>query len=309
MASQADLVAGLTDGAIARLRHDLETVVTKLRAYFATLLGGFHTDGGSRLSDDDFNRELAAKLEADFSKELEALGYNGALGRLLDTYEEIAAENQTFIADNLGRSFSTGNLRSLSRLATDSVDQLLLRGEEAGKKLREILVAGAHTNAPIADLIAELGDAAEVTFRQAIVEAETQLMAFHRDGLAVESFDAGIDLYLYEGPDDGVTRPFCEALVGKIVTLQDLDGMDNDCDLRPVSRFLGGYRCRHSLSPLALEEAQDMVESRGAGAIGPDCPLARKILVKGMEGPAARAFRERMQGEVVNGKTVRAARG
>jgi hypothetical protein len=302
VASQGDIIDRLTQSAVSRLRVDLGTVIQRLRMTFASLLAKAHTEGG-KLTEDDFNLELAAKLEADFSKTLEAVGYNGALGRLLDTYEEIAAANKTFIADNLGRSFSAANLRSLSRLATDSVDVLLLRGEEAGAKLRAILVTGAHTNAPIADLVTELADRADITFRQALVEAETQLMAFHRDGLAVESFEAGIDLYVYDGPDDGIVRDFCAPLVGKIITLPDLDGMENDGP-QPVSRFLGGFRCRHSLSPISLEEAQDMVERRGAGAIAPGCPLARRILLKGQEGPAAKAFRKRVGEDVAKSRAT-----
>jgi hypothetical protein len=304
--AQSDVIDRLTERALAQLRRDLALVLQSLRREIAERVAKFHGSSGL-LADDDFNVEMAAKLEAEWSRILKAAGYEGALGNLLDSYEEIAKANGVFIEDRLGRSFSSANLRALGRVASGGVDRLLLRGEAAGERLREILVVGGHTNARLDDVLRKLAEAADLSMRQAVVEAETQLMAFHRDGIAVESFEAGIDLFTYDGPDDGITRPFCGPLVGKIVTAQDLDGMDNGTQPKPVSRFLGGFRCRHSLSPLSLEEALEMVEAHGASIIGPECRLARQILLKGKEGPAARAFRLAHRGEVVNGKRVRAA--
>lgn len=292
MASQGDIVDALTQAAVQRFRLDVEEIVGRLRAEFARRLAASRVSGG-RLTEDDLNLELAAKLEAEWSRVLREAGYDGALGKLLDTYEQIAAANGTFIEDRLGRSYSSANLRSLGRLASGGVDRLQQRAGAAGEALREILVVGAHTNARMDDVLRKLAGAAEVSLRQAVVEAETLLMAFHRDGIAVESFDAGIDLFTYDGPDDGITRDFCSDLVGRIVTAQDLDEMDNGTQPRPVSRFLGGWRCRHSLSPISVEEALEMVEAQGARVIAPGARLARQILLKGKEGPAAKALRLR----------------
>lgn len=290
--AQADVIDGLTQQAIRRLRLDVREIITRLRAHFAEALARAHVDGG-RVQSDDWNLELAAKLEAEWGRVLRRAGYDGALGRLLESYEAIAEENGVFIEDRLGRSFSSANLRALGRLAERSVDRLLLRGGEAGAALREILVVAGHTSARVDDVLRKLEGAADLSLRQAIVEAETQLMAFHRDGIAVESFEAGIDLFTYDGPDDGIIRDFCSVLVGKIVTAQDLDEMDNGDQPRPVSRFLGGWRCRHSLSPISLAEAEAMVEAGGARVIALEARLARRILLKGVEGPAAKAYRIR----------------
>ena len=48
--------------------------------------------------------------------------------------------------------------------------------------------------------------------------------------------------------------------------------------------------------------------AEGARVIAPGARLARGILLKGKEGPAAKAFRLRHRGEVVNGKRVRGSR-
>lgn len=303
--AHADVIDTLAQSAVVAFRADVQTIVVRLRAYFAELAGRAHTKDG-KLTADGFNLELAAKLEAGYSAVLKRLGYDAALGDLLDTYEKIAEANGVFIEDQLGASFSSPNLKALARLAEGSVDSLLLRGGAAGSKLRDILVVGANSNAPIAELVQELADSAAVTLNQAVVEAQTQLMAFHRDSIATESQDAGIDLYTYDGPEDGITRPFCDPLVGKIVTLQDLDEMDNgDSSPKPVSRYLGGYRCRHSLSPVSLEEAQALYADAGRSAIGPGCALAMRIVTGKQEGPAAAAFMARNLGEMKRGRVVR----
>jgi hypothetical protein len=303
--AHADVIDTLAQSAVAAFRADLQTVVLRLRKYFASIVAKAHEESGLLVAD-DFNLELAAKLEAEYSAVLKRLGYDAALGDLLDAYERIAKANGTFIADRLGASFSSPNLKALARLAEGSVDHLLLRGGDAGARLREVLVVGGNSNAPVTDVLEQLAASAEVTLNQAVVEAQTQLMAFHRDSLATESQDAGIDLFTYDGPEDGITRPFCDPFVGKIVTLQDLDEMDNgDNQPKPVSRFLGGYRCRHSLSPLSLEEAQDMYANGGRSVIGPGCRLALRIVTGKEEGPAHAAWIARNVGAVKQGKVVR----
>lgn len=305
MAGHADVVDGLALEATARFKADLARLLERVKGYLTELLGRAHLEGG-RLVEDAFNAELAAKLGKEFGATLSELGYDSALAELLDGFDALIEANSAYIDDRLGASFSSPNLRALARLAQGTVDDLLDRGDAIGGRLREIVLVGASSNAPVADLVQDLAAAAGVTLNQAVTEAQTALMAFHRDALATESQAAGIDLFTYDGPDDEVDRPFCALLVGHIVTLQDLDEMDNgENQPKPVSRFLGGYRCRHSLSPISLEEALAMVESEGAEVIGRGCRLARSILLKGKEGPAAAAFLERNLGEVRQGRVVR----
>lgn len=291
----ADQVDALTTAAVRHLRADLVLVVRRLRAELARRLDRAHVDGAGRLVSDDWNAELAAKLEADLSRLLEEAGYDGSIGRLRTTFAAVQEASGAWLQDRLSGSMSRSAERSLTRLVDGTLDALLLRKDAAAERLRKAVVVGLKTNAQIPDLLDDLAEEAGLELRQAIVEVDTQLMGLHRDATATESQAAGIDLYTYEGPDDGITRPFCAPLVGRITTLQDLDAMDpGPSQPRPVSRFLGGFRCRHSLAPISLEEAQAMVKERGTRAIAPESPLARSILLRGKEGPAARSFRERL---------------
>lgn len=304
MASTIDTLIG---EAGATFRRDVGEVLRRLTAYLRQLLAGAKAEGG-RLTKASANLELAAKLARGYAAALREAGYDKALAGLLRSYERIAAATEGVLEDRLGESFSSPNLRALERLAERGIDDLLVRGQEAGERLREIIVHGANGNAPIADLVEKLAEAAGVTLRQAVVEAQTSLMAFHRDGLAVESQENGIDLFEYSGPDDGIIRNFCSLYVGRIVTLQDLDEADNGDQPRPVSRFLGGFHCRHSLSPIRLEEAVARYAAEGRRCIGPGCDLALRIVTGKQVGPAAQAFEARYLGEFKGGRVVRRRR-
>lgn len=51
--------------------------------------------------------------------------------------------------------------------------------------------------------------------------------------------------YLFLGPDDRITRPFCDVCNGYAFTAAQRSGLDNGQGLS-VKRFCGGYNCRHT---------------------------------------------------------------
>lgn len=54
--------------------------------------------------------------------------------------------------------------------------------------------------------------------------------------------------FIYTGPLDSSTRPFCANHVGESYSLAELDKLDNGQGLS-VRTSLGGYNCRHYLVP------------------------------------------------------------
>lgn len=89
-------------------------------------------------------------------------------------------------------------------------------------------------------------------------ELNTALMSFNRAVQARKAEELGFDLFIYTGPDDNVTRPFCEELLERdppIYTIEEINAMDNGQDL-PVLISGGGYNCRHDWRPISLELAK-----------------------------------------------------
>jgi len=83
-----------------------------------------------------------------------------------------------------------------------------------------------------------------------LTEVKTQISSFGRSITAFVAEDAGLDHYLYTGPKDGITRPFCRELIGLVVTKEQMRKLDNGQGLG-VLVYCGGYNCRHSWSPVS----------------------------------------------------------
>jgi hypothetical protein len=284
----------LTEGAVQRLRADIERVIERLAAYLREAAAGLGTEEG-RLSDSPSNVELASKLAGDLGRVLSDLGYDQAVGRLLDDLEAANDLIAGATGDTLGVSYTAASQTSLAAFAVGVVDELLAVKGQAADRLREVLLLGLRTHLPLDRELSDLAEALGVTIRQAANLAETSLMAFQREALVSQAEEAGIDLFVYEGPDDGLTRPFCAEHVDRIYTQGDLDAEENGQGLEPTSRYLGGFRCRHYLSPITVDEAQAMARSSPRIVGGPE---ARAIL-GGRVGAAEERFVEAFRGEVV----------
>lgn len=91
-------------------------------------------------------------------------------------------------------------------------------------------------------------------------ELNTAIMTFNRTVTVSKSQELGFDLFLYIGPDDKITRPFCHEVLSKsppIYTIDEIDGMDNGQGL-PVFSAGGGYNCRHHWRPVSEERAKEL---------------------------------------------------
>ena len=82
-----------------------------------------------------------------------------------------------------------------------------------------------------------------------LTEIKTKISQYGRGLTAIAGAAAELDHYLYTGPMDGITRPFCRALVNKVVSDRQMARLNNGQGLA-VKTSGGGYNCRHSWSPV-----------------------------------------------------------
>ena len=80
-------------------------------------------------------------------------------------------------------------------------------------------------------------------------EVRTKISQFGRSVNMIAADTVGMDHYLYTGPKDGITRPFCRPLINKVVDKTQLSKLNNGQGLS-VRTSGGGYNCRHSWSPV-----------------------------------------------------------
>lgn len=86
-------------------------------------------------------------------------------------------------------------------------------------------------------------------------ELATATSGFNRTVTAMKADQLGLELFLYQGPLDKVTRPFCRARVGKVFSLKEMKTWDNGVGLDPLI-YLGGFNCRHAILPVSTELAR-----------------------------------------------------
>jgi len=110
------------------------------------------------------------------------------------------------------------------------------------------------------------------TFRNLATEIETATSAMSRAVTARKADEAGLTYYRYFGPNDSVTRPFCDYVLGdiaklpkrvqvpvqrdsRVYTRDEIDQMSNGQGL-DVLTYCGGWNCRHQWRPITEEEAK-----------------------------------------------------
>ncbi len=61
--------------------------------------------------------------------------------------------------------------------------------------------------------------------------------------------ELGIEKYMYWGPDDKLTRPFCDQHLGEVHTIEEWKKIDNGQN-GSAATHAGGWNCRHRLVPV-----------------------------------------------------------
>lgn len=117
----------------------------------------------------------------------------------------------------------------------------------------------------------------ERVFRNVETELRTSVMSYNRTMNVKKAVEFGINFFAYRGPDDNITRPFCDYLLGDaaalsrdpkasinaparrsaIYTLDEIRTMRNGQGL-PVMQSGGGYNCRHTWNGISDDRAKQL---------------------------------------------------
>ena len=103
---------------------------------------------------------------------------------------------------------------------------------------------------PKKTMISNLQDRMNQSTGRQLTQIKTQISQYGRSINSVAAKAAGLEHYLYTGPVDGVTRPFCKSLVNLVVTNTQMNRLNNGQGLAVITSG-GGYNCRHSWSPVS----------------------------------------------------------
>ncbi len=133
----------------------------------------------------------------------------------------------------------------------------------------------ATTLQPLSQTVADISRKLDKSVAQAKSIARTEIALFDRLVNAQVAERAELEQWLYLGPIDGLTRPFCRALVGKVIDVEQAQELDNG-GFGNVLVAGGGINCRHrtvavsegyiARRGLTLATAGDIATANAAGA-------------------------------------------
>lgn len=164
-------------------------------------------------------------------------------------YEANAAELD---AQGIPAAFSEQSAASLRAQVDGTLGDIATIADEATAELRTLIEDVVRSAVPPDEALDALVSKLNGKVSQAATLVDTGLAAFDRAVMTQQSTEAGVEWFLYDGPKDKLTRPYCDARVGKRFTLAMLDATPNDVGPNPPSLYCGGYNCRHRLTPLLL---------------------------------------------------------
>ncbi|TXH14438.1 MAG: hypothetical protein E6R03_09245 [Hyphomicrobiaceae bacterium] len=210
------------------------------------------------LEGDKYTAKEAARVLGGLESAVQDAGLSEQFGKIRELFDERYEAIQEEFKATTGKAallsnFTQQNLNTLvderllmaSTYVTDyigDIRSIVLESIVAGRKIKAREVLDTAEGRALANIETEVN---------------TTLMAYQRALHLEKAEKAGTDKFLYVGPDDDITRPFCQEHVDQIFTRDEIDNMDNGTDL-PVSLFCGGYNCRHHWRPVSDELAAEI---------------------------------------------------
>jgi hypothetical protein len=251
------------DALMAQFEAELKAIVGKASARTLSVLQGRLALAGGVIDRSPANQRVMRSLDAIFSQEMDAAGYDklvqafvGKFGEQFRYFRDVL----DIVAPGKTVTFSGDDKAFFSSLQLNAADSLGAVVDIAGALAQQkaLFSVGGPKMTDLAEL---LSDRLQQTLPAAARLADTAITVFYRSvserGFAV--VEKGLPLaqlrYRYWGPDDKLTRPFCRHLVesGKTYSREEIDLMNNhQFPVGTVMLTCGGFRCRHSwlMAPL-----------------------------------------------------------
>jgi len=149
-----------------------------------------------------------------------------------------------------GITYGENAVNILESMRTVSADSYTLLGDTLAQKLTKE-ITNVSLGLASQDSISEaVQKALDLTYAQSKTWVHTAISEIHRTSTVLLGEQANIQYWEYWGPDDQLTRPFCQEHLGQIKTMEEWKAMDNG-QTGSVATDGAGYNCRHRLVPAA----------------------------------------------------------
>jgi len=151
-------------------------------------------------------------------------------------------KNQQFITIR-----DTGDRDALLTISDQIKNDFSQLGEKYGKKIYDILKQGVKEDTSRTLLYDRAMREVRKGKQYAYTWINTAENAINQAQRIRENIEAGVKYFKYAGPP--ADREFCQHLLDKVYTVEEIEQMDNGQGL-PVLYYRGGYNCRHRWQPV-----------------------------------------------------------
>jgi hypothetical protein len=244
IASTADRISRAFATELARVLRDTE------RALQPILRRALEGDRTAQVTG---ARGLALRRE--IRQTLTRSGFDYLVSRATETAVKRMAE--TVLSTRVGRgelALVQPNPAKLQALVDIGRANLLAIGDDTAAALWRSMASWVFSARPTQDILDDLFGVLDDDVASVHTLFDTQVSMFGRQVEAVATEDLPADQpFMYVGPHDTKTRPFCREYVGQVMTRGRIEQLDNGQLPNPFITA-GGYNCRHSW--LAVESSE-----------------------------------------------------
>lgn len=238
---------------VADSEKDVDLLVSSIKDFLGRNLK--KTIKGLKI--DDMSAKERAKALSSLEDAMKEAGLDDALNEIDTLFGAELMRAKELYKD------ATGKRALLTKVGKEDLDAITsFTFSESSKvisnyidDIRTEIIQGALGESPI-DVLDIIDSATNKIASLLKTEWNTSLQGYSRLATNKAAEEAGIEKFIYLGPLDDVTRPFCEPLVDAVFTADEIAEMDNG-QLNPVSVYGGGYNCRHKFYPWTEELEQD----------------------------------------------------
>ena len=255
-------MADKIDKLINRVRRQLNSSDKNVQAFIARLESFLNLNleeiVGS-INAGEVSGGSAARILGSMFTELEKAGLGSEIGKLRAIFaDELRFIRDEFVEKDFEQPLADIDRAGIDALIDTSINQVGNKVQEYGLNIQSVVMQNVLTGQKpnYKELRNRFGTTAASQIK---TEVNTSLMAFNRTVTVNKAIDLGFELFIYIGPDDKITRPFCKHLLDKnpaIYTIKEIKAMKNGQDL-DVFTFGGGYNCRHGWHPVTPQEAEE----------------------------------------------------
>jgi hypothetical protein len=246
------------DPIIALLQTALEGTYSELEKRLRVIVTSVSKDGKIAAGDALTIRRARSALDQLKGSELEDMvgkalrAKRGALERIAGAVLEEAKKLK--IPDEFSDT-SKSVIEALGEITDDQI-----RGVAGGaatettQYVMQTVIGGGNTDGLLNQIASKLA----IRKDQARSLSEAMVAGFERQLSVRQATEAGVKYFAYLGPEDGVTRPWCNHWVGRAGTIQmfeeTADMWGRDKQPLPAMMYGGGYNCRHRYVALVTDK-------------------------------------------------------